>query len=151
MAYPEDRRHKIHIVSSWVSAYMLLVMSHAKSAEKFARDWFHPRDGVEVHQVKSSSTLGFVTITGQSWSSNPTKYPIWILVTTPFTKLEDKHSEFLRWMLYLWQRLRGVKEYLVRDIININVFQQVGDNECGHLRICNIMLYLKVRWFHVLL
>jgi hypothetical protein len=101
--------------------------------------------------VKSSSTLGFVTITGQSWSSNPTKYPIWILVTTPFTKLEDKHFEFLRWMLYLWQRLRGVKEYLVRDIININVFQQVGDNECGHLRICNIMLYLKVRWFHVLL
>ena len=151
MAYPEDRRHEIHMVSSRVSAYMLLVTSHAKSAEKFARDWLQPPDGVEVHQVKE---LIVPWVCDDHWS---------VLVFQPnrvfhmdscydvIHKPRDKHFEVLKWMSYAWRHLRGVEEYPVGDIININVFQQVGDNECGHLCIRNIMLYLKVRWFHVLL
>lgn len=147
MAYPEERRHEIHIISSRVSAYMLLVMRNAKSAEKFARDWLQPPDGVEVHQVKE---LIVPWVCDDHWSvlvfqANRVFHMDSCL--DAIHKPRDKHSEFLRWMSCAWQRLRGVEEYPVGDIININVFQQVGGNECGHLSICNVMLYLKVRFY----
>ena len=145
MAYPQERRHEIHIVSSRVCALLEAVMAGTKSVQKLAKDYFHPPPGIQVEQVKE---VIIPWVCAGHWS---------VLIFQPnrvfhLDSLADTahfpsgiHSEFVRWMFAAWQCLRGVEQYPVEDLSPIPVFQQVGNNECGHLCIRNIMLYLKVR------
>ena len=145
MAYPEERRHEIHIVSSRVCALLEAVMSGTKSIQKLAKDYFQPPPGVEVNQVRE---VIIPWVCDGHWSVlifQPTRVFHLDSMADKVHKPRGVHSEFVRWMCAAWQCLRGVEEYPVEDLSPITVFQQVGNNECGHLCIRNIMLYLKVR------
>ena len=144
MAYPEQRRREIHIVSSRVSALLEAVISGTKTLQKLAKDYFQPPPGVEVDEVKE---IIIPWVCEGHWS-------VLIFQSNRVFHLDSatgvahhpkgKHSEFVRWMSAAWQCLRGVEEYPVEDLSPITVFQQLGNNECGHLCIRNILLYLKV-------
>ena len=147
LTYAECYRQNIHIVSSYISGSVMAIMKSGCGLEKLAKDFLHPPPGVQVDQVED---LIVPWVSDGHWS---------VLVFQPHRilhldsckgmvhKPQTKHFEFLRLVCAAWQQLRGVQEYVVDDIQSVDVFQQVGSDECGHLCIHNIMLYLKVTKF----
>ena len=144
LAYPECYRHEIHIVGSYVLGSAVGVMKTGSGLQKLAKDFLQPPPGVEIHQVKE---IIVPWVQDGHWL---------VLIFQPnrvfhldsckcgLHKPKEKHSAFVRWICAAWQSLRGVEEYEVNIVTSIDVFQQLGNNECGHLCIHNIMLYLKV-------
>ena len=104
--------------------------------------------GSEIHTVRSydSGSVMSVMASGSGFQKLAKDF----LQPLPGVEVHEvkeimKHSVFVRLICAAWQNLRGLDEYVVDNVTSIDVFQQLGNNECGHLCIHNIMLYLKVR------
>ena len=145
LAYLEYYRFDIHIVRSYVSGSVMSVMASGSDLQKLAKDLLQPHLEVQVHEVKKiilpwvqdGHWLVLVFQSNQIFHLDSCKDNV--------HKPREKHSVFVRLICVAWQNLRGVDGYVVDNVTSINVFQQLDNNECGHLCIHNIMLYLKVR------
>lgn len=146
----ENLHNDVHIVSSYVSSTLLAIMNRPDEVEKFARKWLKPPAGVDPRQVKD---LIIPWVCCDHWS---------VLVLQAnrllhFDSSKEKyhfpagiHSEFWRCMSKAWHCLLGDPKQAIEDVVTVEVCQQAGNNECGHLTIRNGMLYLKVSIFHAM-
>lgn len=121
------------------------VMASGSGIQKLAKDFLQPPPGVQVHEVKE---IILPWVQEGHWSVllfQPNQVFHLDSCKDNVHKPREKQSVFVRLICAAWQNLRGVDKYVVENVTSIDVFQQLGNNECGHLCIHNIMLYLKVR------
>ncbi len=131
LAYPEYYRSEIHIVRSYVSGSAMNIMASGSGLQKLVKEFLQPPPGVQVYEIKE---IILPWVQEGHWS---------VLVFQPnqvfqldsckdnVHKPREKHFVFVRLICAAWQNLRGVDEYVVQNITSIDVFQQLGNNECG--------------------
>ena len=134
----------VHVLSSYVSSTLPAIVDRPDELEKFARKWMTPPAGVDPRSV---TDLIIPWVAFDHWS---------ILVLQPrtllhfdsykgeFHKPAGIHSDFWCSLSKAWHCLLGEPRQEIEDVVTVEVTQQTGNNECGHLSIRNAMLYLKV-------
>lgn len=141
MQADEERRRSVLLVSSRACESFRI----GKNEERLGQTWLTPPSGVGIEEVKE---LIVPWIFEDHWSVLVFRERQVLHMDScngTFHRPADRHNQFLRWVYMAWQRLRGVPECSVTEVISVGVWQQYGGHECGHLVIRNIALYLKVR------
>ncbi|KAG0627733.1 hypothetical protein M758_2G224100 [Ceratodon purpureus] len=140
----ENLPDHVHIVSSYVSSILPSTMDGPDEVEKFARKWLTPPAGVDPQSVQD---LIIPWVCCDHWS-------ILVLQRSALLHFDSSsgihkprgiHSEFWRSLSKAWQCLLGEPRQEIGEVVTVEVTQQTGNTECGHLSIRNAMLYLKDR------
>ena len=145
MKYPAEYRQEVHVVSSFATGALQGVMNSGNGMLKFAEKFLQPRSPYHARQV---SELIVPWITEMHWSLLILHLDRWWHLDSMTGTLHfptGKHADILRWLYACWQTLRGDIQHPLEEHSHVlQVYQQPGNDECGHCCIRNVQIYLKV-------